>query len=78
MKTDVDITDLIDVAFVTNHDDWEGLYINGTLSTEGHRLTIQDFAEAIGLKLNTKTAGPWLLDRGSLPELEEEFDQFNK
>ena len=50
-------------------DDWEGLYVDGKLATQGHSLTIQDVLEHIGIGSVTLWANEeWLIKRGSLPE----------
>ncbi len=38
------------VTLVSNGDDWEGLYVDGELKTEGHRVTAYDLAEVLGLE----------------------------
>jgi len=50
-------------------DDWEGLYIDGKLVTEGHAITVEEFAEIIGVEFNESFADiDWLQEEGSLPE----------
>lgn len=61
---------------IVNGDDWEGLYINGVLVTEGHSISNRELAEAIierlprlNISYECKEADiDWLHDRGSLPE----------
>lgn len=54
---------------VTNdYGDWEGIYIDGRLIGQHHHVSIQDVAEALGLKyedLEVKQA--WLEGEGELP-----------
>ena len=50
-------------------DDWEGLYINGNLVTEGHQITNEELLEILGVDFNTSLADiDWLEERGSFPE----------
>lgn len=54
---------------VTNYVDWEGLYIDGKLVTEGHRIRKEDLLGHFGITLDTiETAEGWLESRGKLPE----------
>lgn len=60
-----------EVILATNGDDWEGLYVNGKLVTEDHKIRLQDLA--VALKLNFKRVefnSDWLLHKmgGGLPE----------
>ena len=49
-------------------DDWEGLYVDGELATEGHQLIIEDLADVLGIEIEDKYANiDWLEERGSLP-----------
>ena len=59
---------------------WEGLYINGSLVTESHKLTADDVLSTIqscqdGTPIEVKTIyalASWLEDVGSLPPTEDE------
>lgn len=42
------------IVIVSNGDDWEGLYIDGKLVTENHRLSPRDVLNALGLTLERK------------------------
>jgi len=49
--------------------DWEGLYIDGKLVMENHRLEIYDILDAIGVKYNYVQADDeWLANHGRLPD----------
>lgn len=57
------------LVLVTNHDDWEGLYVNGVLYTQGHRIDHDDLLRAVGIELKTvEPDGEWLYGRGNLPD----------
>lgn len=50
-------------------DYWEGLYIDGKLVTEGHEISLAEFAQLLGLDFERKCANlNWLETRGSLPD----------
>ena len=59
-----------DVKILTNHDDWEALYVNGEFRTEGHRITIQDVINELGVDAENLYVGagrvswrfPWCMD----------------
>jgi hypothetical protein len=38
-----------EITIVTNYDDWEGLYVNGVLSKEGHKIRLNDVLEKLGV-----------------------------
>lgn len=49
-------------------DDWQGLYVDGRLVNEGHRILEEDFARALGVEVTFQRADEgWLEDRGDLP-----------
>jgi hypothetical protein len=59
-------------------DDWEGLYIDGTLRTESHSLETANVARIAVNYPPTSVAvewadNKWLEDRGSLPSSQEEI-----
>ena len=59
-------------------DDWEGLYDDsGSLLAEGHSLTYEDIADALGIVITEKRANQaWLEDIGRLPKrLSEVIDE---
>lgn len=56
-----------DITFVFGSD-WEGMYINGKLAVEGHRLDQSHILTALGIDYDYKAADDeWLWERGSLP-----------
>lgn len=53
---------------VVRGDDWCGLYKDGKLMVEDHRLTYEDLAGVLGVTINTITPDQeWLEDNGKLP-----------
>jgi len=51
-------------------DDWQGLYVNGELVTQGHSIRAQDVCEVLGADYAFVSADyEWLDERGALPEL---------
>lgn len=58
---------------VTNFDDWQGIYVNGELKYENHRLNARDILEAIGAEYNYVELDMEELDIGRLPDTEEEL-----
>ncbi len=58
------------VTLVSNGDDWEGLYVDGKLKTEGHSVTPHDLAAALDLEWERVTVSSnWLgYEVGSLPQ----------
>lgn len=50
-------------------DDWEGVYINGKLVTEGHHVRIDELLQLLGIDGGQIYADDaWLAEQGSLPE----------
>ena len=50
-------------------DDWQGIYIDGKLKLEGHKIELFQFADIIGLELEEFEASyKWLINSGRLPE----------
>lgn len=65
--------DKAQVHIVSNDDDWSGLYINGRLITEGHRISLHDALDALKGKTledyEFRTCDRrWLFDHGNLPD----------
>ena len=65
---------MADSIILADGDDWEGLYFNGVLITEGHRVTIKDVVmviqnvESANFSYEEKEAdSKWLADEGSFP-----------
>jgi hypothetical protein len=53
---------------VVRGDDWAGLYLNGKLVQEGHRVRTEDIFEHLDIQATYITPDQqWLEDRGSLP-----------
>lgn len=49
-------------------DDWEGVYLDGELVAEGHRITLREFAKLLGHDIEVVEADEgWLGDLGNLP-----------
>lgn len=54
---------------IVNHDDWQGIYVDGKLLMQDHRLRLSDVLTALGIKLNERWVdGEWLETEGLLPE----------
>jgi hypothetical protein len=50
-------------------DDWEGLYIDGKLETEGHSLSPSDIFKVLDIRVtNHDLDDEWICEQGSLPE----------
>lgn len=49
-------------------DDWSGLYVDGKLKFQNHRIEADDVLEALGLSFEKKDAGEFLMITGGLPE----------
>lgn len=64
------------IVFATNYNDWEGLYINGVLATEGFPLNVQDILEALDVSYTEVDARQYLKDNFLLPvDLEDLNDE---
>ena len=49
-------------------DDWEGFYIDGELQVEGHKVTVEDVLEFIGITYDVVYPDQsWLEEEGNLP-----------
>lgn len=56
------------ITFVSG-DDWQGLYLDGELIEEGHRVDVADVLCHLGFACEQIYAdNQWLAERGSLPE----------
>ena len=56
--------------------DWEGLYVNGKLIMENHRLELDDVLDAIGVNYQSITADDdWMAEVGTLPDKLSEVKQ---
>lgn len=62
-------------------DDWQGLYVDGKLVYEGHRVEMSDLASAANLNFKKEYAegakGEWLHENGNLPNTLDEWDAIN-
>lgn len=48
--------------------DWQGLYIGDVLFRQGHRISAEDLAAAVGVSLRIAyVEDEWLQNRGELP-----------
>ena len=64
------------VVLATGDTDWQGLYVNGELVTQGHSVRLDELAEAIISRLprldisyEEKTVNyDWMKDRSDLPD----------
>jgi hypothetical protein len=57
------------LTLVTNYDDWEGLYLDGEMIEQGHKINWEDVLSYLNFNLETKEADyDWLADEGALPE----------
>lgn len=63
------------ITIATNYDDWEGLYVDGILFTEGHKLRSEDIFEALGIHYEEVSAGSYLENYGRLPENLDELEE---
>jgi hypothetical protein len=63
----------IPAIVIVRADDWKGLYLDGKLVEEGHRVDTIDVLKHLGIKAESVWANDeWLGDFGSLPEKLEE------
>lgn len=67
------MSETVRVCIVGNDDDWEGIYINGRLANEGHRVAVRDVLDAVKGKTlidyEYRTCDrQWLYDHGNLPD----------
>lgn len=54
---------------IVSGSDWQGLYLNGHLAQEDHKLSVEDVLEALGIEYQVQYPNEiWLEDSGSLPE----------
>jgi hypothetical protein len=59
----------IPTIVIVKADGWQGLYKDGKLVCEDHRVTYKDLAEALGIVVYEKEADQgWLEDEGNLPK----------
>jgi hypothetical protein len=54
---------------IVDGDDWEGLYVDGRLVTEGHRVSVTEALNAVGVSCEVVYADDhWLEEVGRLPD----------
>ncbi len=57
------------VVFATSNDGWEGIYVNGELKVQGHRLEVTDAFRAAGLDFDRiEVDDEWLFKVRQLPD----------
>ncbi len=57
------------LTIVSDGDYWEGLYVDGELACEGHCVTVNDVAAAVGVHITSLLVDShWMADRGNLPK----------
>lgn len=62
------------VTIATNYDDWEGIYVDGKLKYQTHRITAQDVLEVLGVDFTeAEVDNEWLASGGCLPKHEAEL-----
>lgn len=58
-----------EVTLVDNGDDWEGLYLNGKLVDQSHKILLEDLCRELKIRFMLRFVNKeWLNDRDSLPE----------
>lgn len=56
------------ITIVTNEDDWEGLYLDGKLAVQDHKLRVDDVLKALGLLADYVVCDyDWMADQSYLP-----------
>lgn len=73
LDSDGDGYDFLPVVTIVSGDDWKGLYFDGNLVTQGHEISLRDFAEHVNeigvFELDTVDVdSDWLKARGNLPD----------
>lgn len=54
---------------IVSGDDWEGLYIDGKIVDQGHRLRLEEVLRLLGFDVDCKEAdNEWLEQYGNLPD----------
>ncbi len=57
-------------------DDWEGLFIDGKLVTEGHSIPLYEFCEVLGIKVDFKEVDDeYMCEMGSFPQNLDEIPE---
>jgi len=67
------------ITIVDNHDDWMGIYVDGELVHEEHRIRLKDGLEALGIDFEEIFPdGRWLYEVGRLPKKLEDVQVGNE
>lgn len=63
------------ITYATNYDDWEGIYVDGVLKLEDHRIRINDLFELFSdfITVEEIDAGEYLSEMGRFPSTVEEL-----
>ena len=56
------------IDIVSIADDWEGLYVDGTLIHQGHRITIRDVMEQLDASVEFAEREAWGAEYGECPD----------
>lgn len=57
------------LTLVTNYDDWEGVYLDGKIVDQGHRIDWREVLKSLGHIVKYEEAdSAWLSERGCLPK----------
>ena len=54
--------------------DWEGLYVNGVLISQGHSIQLRDLCKALGVDYQSKEVFLDSIDRTDMPKDISEFN----
>ena len=65
------------IQIVTNDDDWEGLYIDGTLVAQDHQVSIHNLAAALDIEIEEIHVSYEYLG-GEVSHLPEKFSKIPK
>lgn len=56
------------IVFVTNNDDWEGMFVDGKLEYQNHSLHYEKILRILGIEFSfVEVNEEWLSERGRLP-----------
>lgn len=63
------------ITYATNYDDWEGIYVDGVLKLQDHKIRIQDLFELFSdfITVEEIDAYDYLAEMGSLPTTVKEL-----
>lgn len=61
---------------IVSGDDWQALYIDNTLRTQGHSITVRDVLHALDIQYDELSVDcEWLHEEGYLPNQFDEIPQ---